>query len=203
MYIYHALINALSAHLIHTNLNMIFCTHVEHSPTKTIYMKYYTENQTYTRTTHTHTHTHTHCTGTHAHTHLHTHTHTHTNTTHTHTHRVGGLNTAGPYKSLTAVCYVCRQPGPVRTCRSSLRKPPSVNALVTVGAKVLPYIVVQGQWGPCWRPLGSRWYWCAWQSLCMCSTPSLRNFLRTAFETVPNVRLIDDSLFFCPFKEDF
>ena len=34
MYIYHALINALSAHMIHINLNMIFCTHVEHSPTK-------------------------------------------------------------------------------------------------------------------------------------------------------------------------
>ena len=31
MYIYHALINALSAHMIHINLNMIFCTHVEHS----------------------------------------------------------------------------------------------------------------------------------------------------------------------------
>ena len=41
MYIYHALINALSAHMIHINLNMIFCTHVEHSPTKTIYIKYY------------------------------------------------------------------------------------------------------------------------------------------------------------------
>ena len=31
MYIYHALINALSAHMIHINLNMIFYTHVEHS----------------------------------------------------------------------------------------------------------------------------------------------------------------------------
>ena len=30
MYIYHALINALSAHMIHINLNMIFYTHVEH-----------------------------------------------------------------------------------------------------------------------------------------------------------------------------
>ena len=27
MYIYHALINALSAHMIHINLNMIFYTH--------------------------------------------------------------------------------------------------------------------------------------------------------------------------------
>ena len=32
MYIYHALINALSAHMIHINLSMIFYTHVEHSP---------------------------------------------------------------------------------------------------------------------------------------------------------------------------
>ena len=30
MDIYHALINALSAHMIHINLNMIFYTHVEH-----------------------------------------------------------------------------------------------------------------------------------------------------------------------------
>ena len=41
MYIYHVLINALSAHMIHNNLNMIFYTHVKHSPTKTIYIKYY------------------------------------------------------------------------------------------------------------------------------------------------------------------
>ena len=39
-YIYHALIDDLSAHMIHINLNMIFYTHVEHSPTKTIYIKY-------------------------------------------------------------------------------------------------------------------------------------------------------------------
>ena len=30
MYIYHALINALRAHMIHINLNMIFYTHIEH-----------------------------------------------------------------------------------------------------------------------------------------------------------------------------
>ena len=36
MYIYLALINALSAHIININLNMIFYTHVEQSPTKTI-----------------------------------------------------------------------------------------------------------------------------------------------------------------------
>ena len=41
MYIYHALINALSAHMIHISLiNMIFYTHVEHSPTETIYINY-------------------------------------------------------------------------------------------------------------------------------------------------------------------
>ena len=43
MYIYHALINALSAHMIHINLNMTFYTHVEHSPIKTIYIKFYME----------------------------------------------------------------------------------------------------------------------------------------------------------------
>ena len=41
MYIYYVLINTLSAHMIHINLNMIFYTLVEHSPTKTFYMKYY------------------------------------------------------------------------------------------------------------------------------------------------------------------
>ena len=47
MYIYHALINALNAHMIHIiiNLNMLFYTHVEHSPTKTIYIKYYTKTK--------------------------------------------------------------------------------------------------------------------------------------------------------------
>ena len=58
MYIYHVLINALSAHMIHINLNMIFYTHVEHSPTKTIYInmiKYYTKTKQ-KRTTNTHTH---------------------------------------------------------------------------------------------------------------------------------------------------
>ena len=52
-YIYHAVINALSAHMIHTNLNMKFYTHVEHSPTETIYIRHYTE-------THAHTHACTH-----------------------------------------------------------------------------------------------------------------------------------------------
>ena len=64
MYIYHALINALSAHMIHININMIFYAHVEHSPTKTIYIKYYTEGKKTLpgHTLHTLTHTHTHTT---------------------------------------------------------------------------------------------------------------------------------------------
>ena len=56
-YIYRALINALSAHMIHINLNMIFYTHVEHRPTKTIYIKYLKNKQKRTTNTHTHTHT--------------------------------------------------------------------------------------------------------------------------------------------------
>ena len=40
MYIYHALINILSTHVIHINLNMIY-THLEQGTTKTIYIKYY------------------------------------------------------------------------------------------------------------------------------------------------------------------
>ena len=75
MYIYHALIDTLSAHMIHINLNMIFYTHEEHIPTKTIYIKYYTKNKQKTHYTHTHTRTHT---RTHTHTHTHTHIHTHT-----------------------------------------------------------------------------------------------------------------------------
>ena len=61
MYIYHALINALSAHMIHINLNMIFYTHVEHSPTKTIYIKYYTKQNKKVHYKHTDTHTHNDC----------------------------------------------------------------------------------------------------------------------------------------------
>jgi len=55
MCIYHVLINALSAHMIHINLNMIFHTHVEHSPTKTIYIKYYFKKIYKKSTTNTHT----------------------------------------------------------------------------------------------------------------------------------------------------
>ena len=32
--------------MIHINLNMVFYTHVEHNPTKTIYIKYYTKTTT-------------------------------------------------------------------------------------------------------------------------------------------------------------
>ena len=56
MCIYHALINAMRAHIIHMNLNTIFYTHVEHSSTEMIYTKYYIETHTHP---HTHTHTHT------------------------------------------------------------------------------------------------------------------------------------------------
>ena len=76
MYIYHALINALSAHMIHINLNTIFCAHVEHLPNQFTYIRYYMETNMHAHT-HTHIHTHTH---THTHTHIHTHTHTHTHT---------------------------------------------------------------------------------------------------------------------------
>ena len=53
MYIYHALINTLSAHMICINLNMIFYTHVKHSPTKTIYIKYLKKLKKGTTNTHT------------------------------------------------------------------------------------------------------------------------------------------------------
>ena len=46
MYIYHECINALSAHIMHINLNTIFFIyyiyiHVQHSPTIAVYLKYY------------------------------------------------------------------------------------------------------------------------------------------------------------------
>ena len=55
MYIYHALINTLSAHMMHINLKMIFYTHVERSPTKTIYIKYL--KNIYGKKNYKHTHT--------------------------------------------------------------------------------------------------------------------------------------------------
>ena len=46
MYIYYGLFfDALSAYMIHINLNTIFYTHAEHSPTKTVYIKYYMERK--------------------------------------------------------------------------------------------------------------------------------------------------------------
>ena len=56
MYTYHALINTL----IHINLNTIFYTQTEHSPTKTIYILYIMEKQAHTRV-HTHKNTHNDC----------------------------------------------------------------------------------------------------------------------------------------------
>ena len=47
MYIYHAFINTLSAGIILINLNMIFCTYVEHTPAETIYIKHYMETHTH------------------------------------------------------------------------------------------------------------------------------------------------------------
>ena len=49
MYIYDAPINALSAHIIHINLNTIFYTHVEDSPTKTIDITYYMQTRIHTQ----------------------------------------------------------------------------------------------------------------------------------------------------------
>ena len=81
MYIYHAPINALSAHTIHINLNMILYTHAERSPTKTVYIRHFMETHT-----HTHARAHTHA-RMHARTHARTHTRTHARThAHTHTH---------------------------------------------------------------------------------------------------------------------
>ena len=51
MYIYHALINALSAQMIHVNLNMIFYPHVEHGPTE----KYTKKRERKKHYKHTHT----------------------------------------------------------------------------------------------------------------------------------------------------
>ena len=80
MYSYHVLIDALRANMIHMNLNIIFYTHVERSPTKTISIRYRMETHTHTHArTHARTHTRTlHYTRTHTRTHAHTHTRTHT-----------------------------------------------------------------------------------------------------------------------------
>ena len=52
-------INALSAHIIHINLNMIFYTHVEHNSTIVLHKVLY-KKQKSTTNTHTHSYTHTH-----------------------------------------------------------------------------------------------------------------------------------------------
>ena len=57
MHIYQALINALSTHMEHINLTMIFYTHVQHSPTKTIYIIIPKTKNKKKCTTNTHTHT--------------------------------------------------------------------------------------------------------------------------------------------------
>ena len=57
MYIYRALVNALSAHMIHINLNTIFYTHIEHSPAKTTLTKDHMERQMTPSHTRTHTQT--------------------------------------------------------------------------------------------------------------------------------------------------
>ena len=67
MYIYHALIDALSAHMIHINLNIISCTCRAQSYQNNL-LKLCTEKQANTCTTHTHTHSHSHS---HARTHAH------------------------------------------------------------------------------------------------------------------------------------
>ena len=57
--------------MIRMNLNMVFYTHVEPSPTKTVYIKYYTKAKTKQKTHYKHTHTRTHArlqARTHAHT---------------------------------------------------------------------------------------------------------------------------------------
>ena len=56
MYIYCTLINALSAHRVHINLNMIFYTHVEHSPIKNnLHKVLYGNTHTHSLTTDTNT----------------------------------------------------------------------------------------------------------------------------------------------------
>ena len=56
MYIDHALSNTPSTHMMHINLNMIFYTHIEHSPTKTTPTKHHTERQPPPHHTHTQNH---------------------------------------------------------------------------------------------------------------------------------------------------
>ena len=59
MYTYRALINALSVHAIHINLNKIFYSHVTHSPIKNNLHKVVCGNTHTHARTHAFTHTHT------------------------------------------------------------------------------------------------------------------------------------------------
>ena len=64
MYIYHALINALSAHTIHINLNMILYIYTRRAQSYQNNLHKVLDAHTHTHThslylTHTHTHTHT------------------------------------------------------------------------------------------------------------------------------------------------
>ena len=59
MYIYHPLINALSAHMIHINLNMIFYTYKAQSYQNNLHKVLYGKTNKHTHYTHTHTCTHT------------------------------------------------------------------------------------------------------------------------------------------------
>ena len=54
MYIYNALFGAPSAYMIHTDLNTVFFTHVDHSPTDAMYVKYHLKDTLARARTHTH-----------------------------------------------------------------------------------------------------------------------------------------------------
>ena len=56
MYIYNALFGAPSAYMIHTDLNTVFFTHVDHSPTDAMYVKYHLKDTLARARTHTHWH---------------------------------------------------------------------------------------------------------------------------------------------------
>ena len=44
MYIYHALVDALSTHTVQINLNTVLYAYAEHSPSNAIYIKYYVKH---------------------------------------------------------------------------------------------------------------------------------------------------------------
>ena len=57
-YIYHALIDALSTHMMHINVNTIFYLHVEQNPTHALYILFQAKNSNRIRTIYsTETHT--------------------------------------------------------------------------------------------------------------------------------------------------